>query len=117
MCTTAIPLGASADLPSHVADPGRRNAVEALVGNATPIRAGSRIVGRQRVAPTSPGFFAELGFHANSLQLHMLRMRAPTSTRTCRDAECSAIARVAIGQVTISNNGNRLSAMKRVREA
>ena len=49
---------------------------------------------------------------------HMLRIRAPMSSRTCRriDAARAAVA-ATIGQVMRSNSGKKAAGMKRVRDA
>jgi hypothetical protein len=68
----------------------------------------------------SQGVFGQLnalGMPGMSAHRHILRMRAPTSMRTCLAAPCPGVTLAMFGHVTLSNSGNRLPGMKRVRDA
>lgn len=81
----------------------------------------------RQVRPTSNGWKITRKHRvANDLALtgsppspyrHMPRMRAPTSTRTCRASGREVCPAATTGQVQHSNSCSRLAGMKRVREA
>ena len=53
----------------------------------------------------------------NAPHRHMLRIRAPTSRRTCLGSARPDAAATTIGHVVHSNNGSRVAGMNRVRAA
>ena len=63
-------------------------------------------------------FVSEYKLHKTySAYRHMLRMRAPTSIRTCLGSSRSGAVLAATGQGRHWNNGSKAAGMKRVREA